>query len=522
MKHPQHFDWWTVGKHTLATLTPEQLGMMMAAGGLVTAVFVVESPLAGHVGRWAWNQLPSIRLRSKGGVYLGNEWIPDYARVRHMLIVGSTGTGKSVALQRLIFSDLERGNGAFIIDPKGDRELYERVRWYCKKIGREKDLHFLSATFPEESVVWNPCGVGNADQLISKFYNAAIYSEPHYAKACENGLTLAFNSLVRHRPKGFGLLDLADELGILSERDRENTMAGLYYDNANLAQSAWGEVLGCNLARARARQISMLDVCQKNKILFVDLPTETSKVQSSRVGRLLTSELMLISGLRKNYPWMKLERRFSVFIDEFDAFATEAFATFMNKGRDSRFMIHVAHQTLSDLKAIGPEFADKVLGNCNLRLIFRLDVPDDSELMARTIGTRSVIKATYQTEGGSRTGAASNRETREFLISPDLIKTLPDGSCIFSMKKGNRHRMIRIPFSEKDADAWKVDAGQLATPGAGPTTRGIFDAEAAASLQASRPLSPEALDVPVPKEKGDGKGHWGTLSEPKKEDGDEK
>jgi hypothetical protein len=225
---------------------------------------------------------------------------------------------------------------------------------------------------------------------------------------------------------------------------------------------------------------------------------------------------MLISGLRKNFPSLKLEERFSVFIDEFDAFGTEAFATFMNKGRDSRFMIHVAHQTLSDLGAVSKEFAEKVMGNCNVRLVFRLDVPDDAETMARTIGTQEVIKETYQTNDGSRTGVSSNRAVREFLVSPDDIKSLPDGTCIFSMKMGAIHRKVRIPFSQGQADAWKPKGGEMKTPGGGPVTRGFYDPQAVADHQASKPLRPERYGVPQPKPKpkrsGDGKGHWGRVS----------
>jgi hypothetical protein len=269
MWNPNHVDWIALGKRTIEGFSVEQKALAMVVGGMVVAVWAVESPLPGKVVRGLWSLRPRFRRPRGTGIHLGREWIPDEARVRGSQIVGGTGTGKSVALQRLIFADIERGNGAFIIDPKGDREMFERIKWFCKKIGRADDLHFLSATFPEESVVWNPCGLGDQDQLMSKFYNSGIYNEPHYAKACEHGLTLAFKSLVRNRPEGFGLLDLTEELEILARQDKDNLLAGLHFDLANVVQSKWGEVLGCNLARAKERQVSMLDICQGNEILVV-------------------------------------------------------------------------------------------------------------------------------------------------------------------------------------------------------------------------------------------------------------
>ncbi len=197
--------------------------------------------------------------------------------------------------------------------------------------------------------------------------------------------------------------------------------------------------------------MSILDVVRENKILFVDLPTEGKKVQSSRMGRLLTQEIVLLSGMRKRFPELMGDRAFSVYIDEFDAFATESFATFLNKGRSSHFMIHLAHQTLADLNEVSLTFAGKILGNCNCRFIFRQDDPDDAEKQARIFGTRTVTKRTYRTKDGSDTGESSNRETLEFVVSPDQIKRLKVGECVFSMKTEAVTKIIRVPFSPEPA-----------------------------------------------------------------------
>jgi hypothetical protein len=379
-------------------------------------------------------------------VKIGSEWIPDDARLRHTHIVGATGAGKTVLLEQLIYRDIERGNGALIIDPKGDRELYERVRRFCQNTGRESDLHLLSATYHEESVAWNPCRIGNASELQSKFFNSAIYSEPHYAKACELALLKAFNQLGNQR--SFTLRGVVQVLDELSRKGKDETMAGLFLDLNNLVQGDWGKILGCQEARV-GREMSLLDVTRKNEILFVDLPTEAQAVQSGRIGRLLLQEIILISGLRKLYPHLRSGRPFSVFVDEFDAFAFPSFTMFLNKGRSSGFMIHLAHQTLSDLDRVDPTFRGQIMGNMNVRFIFRQDEPDDAEAWARFFGTKTVVKRTYQTQNGLETGMSSNRLVQEFRIAPDTIKDLKVGECAFSMKTDGRFRKMRIPFSSK-------------------------------------------------------------------------
>jgi len=223
-------------------------------------------------------------------------------------------------------------------------------------------------------------------------------------------------------------------------------LQGLFFDMNNLAQGEWASILGCDDRLVHRPEISILDITKRNEILFVDLPTEGKSVQSGRFGKLLLQELMLVSGMRKMFPTLRPEKAFSVFIDEFDAFATESFVTFLNKGRSSRFMIHLIHQTLSDLKRVSPSFEGQILGNCNLRFIFRQDDPDDAEKWARVVGTKEIIKKTWQTDGSMTTGRESNREAEEFIISPNVIRNLKTGECVVINKTAGRSELVNIPY----------------------------------------------------------------------------
>ena len=78
-------------------------------------------------------------------------------------------------------------------------------------------------------------------------------------------------------------------------------------------------------------------------------------------------------------PILRSRIPFSVFVDEFDAFATESFAEFQNKGRSSNFMITIAHQTISDLDKVSPVFRGQIMGNANVRFVFRQDDPVDAK-----------------------------------------------------------------------------------------------------------------------------------------------
>ncbi len=112
-------------------------------------------------------------------------------------------------------------------------------------------------------------------------------------------------------------------------------------------------------------------------------------------------------------------------------------------------MIHIAHQTLSDLRRVSMDFAGQIMGNCNLRFVFRQDDPDDAETWSRFFGTREETKETWSLENGSKTGMGSMRDTRVFKIGPDEIKNLATGRCIFSSKTPNILTNITIPFRKE-------------------------------------------------------------------------
>jgi TraM recognition site of TraD and TraG/Type IV secretion-system coupling protein DNA-binding domain len=422
-----------------------QLALVLICCGLLGVVYGL--PVLAWGGRRFLGLLGNLsffRSRSEPAIEIAGERLRDSDRLRHTHILGATGSGKTVLLENLIFEDLARGYGMFIIDPKGDRELFDRVNSFCRMIGRESDLHLLSANYPEESVRWNPCRLGQASEIQSKFINSWEFSEVYYAKACEATLLDALNGFGK---ESFSLLDLTKALERIAKARKDDASNALFLDLFNTTQGEWGPLL-CGPPSPR-QEVSLLDVIRKNEILFVDLPTEGKSVQSSRIGKLLLQEIMLISGMRKTHPHLRTKTPFSVFVDEFDAFATPSFATFLNKGRSSGFMIHICHQTLADLKRVDQgigSFLGQIQGNINNRFFFRIDDPEDAETIAAFFGTKLTRKVTSRVENGLATKDGSERETYEFLFHPDEIKRLGVGKCIFNSKTSGRLKKLSIPL----------------------------------------------------------------------------
>lgn len=79
-------------------------------------------------------------------------------RAGHMLVIGTTGVGKTRFAEILIGQDIRRGDVVIVLDPKGDADLLKRMYIEAVNAGREQDLLIFHLGFPNFSCRYNPMG----------------------------------------------------------------------------------------------------------------------------------------------------------------------------------------------------------------------------------------------------------------------------------------------------------------------------------------------------------------------------
>jgi intracellular multiplication protein IcmO len=121
-----------------------------------------------------------------GLFYLGNDrventaiWFGKSDISTHMLVFGSTGSGKSRFLLGILYQSILIGSGCCYVDGKGDNTVFWLVYSFCRRIGREDDLlvmNYLTGGDEREennpfnhrlSNTNNPMAYGTADTLNS-------------------------------------------------------------------------------------------------------------------------------------------------------------------------------------------------------------------------------------------------------------------------------------------------------------------------------------------------------------------
>jgi hypothetical protein len=113
-----------------------------------------------------------------------------YGSGRHALVVGATGSGKTVTQAFIAGRLIRAGHGAVVIDPKGDRLVRDELEHAARKARRT-----LRVWTPEGPAVYNPFAHGTDTELADKVLAGETYTEPHYRRQAQRYIGHAVRTL---------------------------------------------------------------------------------------------------------------------------------------------------------------------------------------------------------------------------------------------------------------------------------------------------------------------------------------
>jgi len=413
------------------------------------------------IGRAQGRALSGAALFSKKEILTSDEM------ALHVHVVGASGYGKTVLLKKIIQYKIQKGEGLLFVDLKADSELLTDIKKIAEKANRLEDLKFFSISDPECSSFYNPIKNGTYSQIRDRVMGSLNWSEEYYKNQAGSFLLKLLMGLKKLQKidMGFeyGLMELLrastdvqyiEELFFklkgnkeahkeesilreliewMSEKENFRSLSGLRSQLESLMLSEFGEKL-----KTGDDEIDLFEAVKHKKIIIVFLDSRRYQELAMQMGRLLLQDLKAVSSkIDSEIP--KNERSaFSVIIDEFSDLASEDFISFLDRARSSKMSVVLAHQEISDLSRVSPEFAGRLLGNMSTNYVFLQKRPESAELFSGMAGTRSVYKETDQMDSllgfSIPSGKKSRREVEEFLIHPNKIKSLPVGRCVVIKK----------------------------------------------------------------------------------------
>ncbi len=328
--------------------------------------------------------------------------LPD--RQRHMYVVGQTGTGKSTFLENLAFQDMLNGEGFAFIDPHGDtaerllsmvpKERTEDVIYFCPAdMDYPMGLNLFEFHQPEQKdfliqeainmlyKLYDPQHQGIIGPRYEHWFrNAAltIMADPEGATFIDIPKVFTDNKYAKQK------LQHVKDQAVLDFWNKEMASTSDYHKSEVLGWfvSKFGAFLSNEMMRNIIGQtksaFNLREIMDNKKILIVNLSKgRTGELNSKLLGMVFVMKFQAAAMSRANVP--ESERKdFCLYVDEFQNFSTDSFATIMSEARKYHLNLIVANQFTTQLSE---EIRDAVFGNMGTIVAFRVGDKDVDALV---------------------------------------------------------------------------------------------------------------------------------------------
>lgn len=400
-----------------------------------------------------------------------------YQSGKHSLVLGATGSGKTVSEAWIACRLVEAGHGAVVIDPKGDSMLRGELIGAAARRG----ARFIEWT-PEGPTAYNPYSSGSETEIAEKALSGEVFTEPHYLRQAQRYLGHAVRAMqaaeiavtpvslmaslsprelefiARSMPK-----EQAGEtqayLDSLSERQQRD-LAGVRDRLSILAESdarAWVDPGEGREALEIERAV------RERAVVYFRLDSDRRPLLAAMLGAAIVSDLISLVARLQGQPVPTV-----VVIDEFSAVAAGHTARLFGRARSAGISLILGTQELADLRAVGSgALREQTLGNISALIAHRQNVPASAELIAQVAGTTPRWIATQQTEdrllGAARSGRGSRRRAYELDVHPSRIKALRTGEALVLAPGDGLATLVRIHSPDR---AHPQQPGRMAQLGA--------------------------------------------------------
>ncbi len=334
-------------------------------------------------------------------------------RTRHQYIIGKSGSGKSALLSWQIRQDVAMGEGLCVVDPHGD--LIEDTLAHVPK-ERAKDivlfdpsdterpmgLNMLEAKTPEEK----DRASLDAMEIFIKMFGNEIFG-PRIQHYFRNGCL----TLMDDEEEGATLIDVP-RLFVDEEFQRykvskcKNVVVRSFWEHEIAKTGArekeemipyFSAKFGPFITNTTIRNIigqpksafNIRQLMDTGKVLLVNLSKgKIGDVNAQLLGLIFVNKVNMAAMSRAD-TLQRNRRRFYLYVDEFQNFITDAFATILSEARKYELGLVMAHQYIgqlvgksADYEQASTKMRDAVFGNVGTIMSFKIGA-EDAEYMAK-------------------------------------------------------------------------------------------------------------------------------------------
>ncbi len=325
-------------------------------------------------------------------------------RRRHMYLIGKTGMGKTTLMENMVIQDIRNGHGVAFLDPHGDSvqrildsippsrvndviyfnpaDLDYPVAFNILESVDQKYKHLVaSGLMGVFTKIWANLWSARMEYILNNTILALLDSPGNTLL----GITRMYVDKKYRKKIVDNIKDpmvrafWTDEFANYNEKYRTEAIAPI--------QNKVGQFLSSGIIRNIVGQpkstIDLREIMDKRKILILDLSKgKVGEDNSALLGAMIVTKLQLAAMSRTDIP--EHDRKdFYLYVDEFQNFATDSFATILSEARKYRLNLIVGHQYIGQLvHDRNTKVRDAIFGNVGTLVVFRVGA-EDAEFLVK-------------------------------------------------------------------------------------------------------------------------------------------
>lgn len=324
----------------------------------------------------------------------------DEDRMRHLYVIGQTGTGKTTIMKNMIAQDIAAGHGVCYIDPHGT-DIQDILSYIPKE--RIDDVIYFDPAYTERPMGLNMLEydvrfpeqktfvVNELMNIFNKLFDMKTSGGPMFEQYFKNSAFL----VMEHPESGATLLEIGRVLADKEFRDMKlshckNPIISQFWKSAEQTTgdqsianfvpyitSKFDNFISNDIMRPVVLQeksvFNFREIMDNKKILLVNLSKgRLGDINANLIGLLIVNKIQMAALSRVDMYGKKMED-FFLYIDEFQNVTTDSIESILSEARKYRLSLTVAHQYIAQ---IDEKIKNAVFGNVGSMAVFRVGAED--------------------------------------------------------------------------------------------------------------------------------------------------
>lgn len=424
---------------------------------------------------------------------------------RHFLCMATIGAGKSVLMKGLIEQHALLGGGCLIVDGKGTDEFAKEIYGLVASLGREDDFIHLNFLDMDNTHTINPLLSGSALSIYEILIALLIGEENEwkakqkefmknilklmvYKRDNEKDFLFNFSSLTsmmnlstlvkeaieyKHLAlENSGIRDFVlfvsssigedyndflkgnkddkEWVAKMMKASQNTDLQGVY--DASMSAGAWRGVI-TNLSSDYGKvfnvanpSISLWEATQKNKIIFVTLPTMDSDTTPKELGRLILGLIKGVAAQKAKYA-REPKIPFICFLDELGSYVVEGFGRLESKSRSLGMSIFPFFQSPAQIDVLSKNDYERkeIIDVTGVHILMKNMHPETTEFYAKMIEKETVISKDYTQKVDFHSGQGSaeanfKTEEKDAIMHNEVVNMNNGEMIVFA--NGKMHKAV--------------------------------------------------------------------------------